>query len=227
MKNNIEFKALYDFPSYYAGSDGRIYRRALKQTRGKHRYKCLTEFRYPDSKYMTVFLYLDRKKYGILVHRLVAAAYFDVVPVEFDIKHINGNFSDNRPSNLCAEKSVIDPSSEKSVCIPVPSGASGIDVQTGPNIPADIHAEAVCREAYSTKGKHACYDDVTRKYLLKRNSDEGLDVIVARLEIILKRYIKYVYTKQVWKDYLEIRSRGSLRLAYNWLNIQLRSFRLI
>ncbi|MCX6161967.1 MAG: hypothetical protein NTV87_11650, partial [Ignavibacteriae bacterium] len=62
----------------------------------------LTEFLYPKSKYLTVFLRKEKDRKGFQVHKLIARVYFGIDTAEYSVKHKNKNLIDNRPDNLSA-----------------------------------------------------------------------------------------------------------------------------
>lgn len=93
MIDGVEFRAIPEYPGYLAGSDGSIwtthYRRRLKQ--------CV----FPSKKrYLRVCMRVDGKTKTPSVHGLVLAAFSGPRPENHECRHLNGDWSDNRPENL-------------------------------------------------------------------------------------------------------------------------------
>ncbi len=92
-------KPIPGFPLYYAGSDGRIYKKRNK------RLKQLTHFIPPESKYFSVYLCTGgAEKKGMQVHKLIAMAYYNINPSDYKISHIDNDCLNNRPENIKIEK---------------------------------------------------------------------------------------------------------------------------
>ncbi|MFE0413609.1 HNH endonuclease signature motif containing protein [Streptomyces tendae] len=87
------------FPDYLATDDGRIYSKPRRRLDGRRiRGRWLKGS--PNSKgYLTVHLYRDGR-YTKGVHVLVAEAFHGPRPAGQVVRHLNGDPSDNRASNL-------------------------------------------------------------------------------------------------------------------------------
>jgi len=88
-------KYIPNHPLYFANDNGRIYRQKGKL------YRQLTQIIQPYGKYLSVYI-IDEKGEKTLkqVHKLVASAYYNIVPDDYEITHIDGNILNNKPSNL-------------------------------------------------------------------------------------------------------------------------------
>lgn len=87
------------FPLYYAGSDGRIYKKR------NNRFKQLTHFISPGSKYFSVYLCTGgADKKGMHVHKLIAMAYYNISPANYKVIHKDNDFLNNKPENITIEK---------------------------------------------------------------------------------------------------------------------------
>ncbi|MCX6163083.1 MAG: hypothetical protein NTV87_17320 [Ignavibacteriae bacterium] len=93
LTKNVNMKSVPDYKGYFAGDDGRIYF-THSITGERHQ---LTEFLYPKSKYLTVFLRKEKDRTGFQVHKLIARVYFGIDPADYSVKHKNKNLMDNRP----------------------------------------------------------------------------------------------------------------------------------
>lgn len=92
-------KEIPNHPLYFASENGRIYRQ-----RGKL-FRQLTQIIQPYGKYLSVYIIdINGEKTIKQVHKLVASAYYNINPDEFEITHIDGNIFNNTPSNLRIEK---------------------------------------------------------------------------------------------------------------------------
>jgi hypothetical protein len=89
-----DFHIIPGFKNYYAAGDGRIY------SFSTGRYRQLTEFRYPYARYLIVYIRKNKIRIGAHCHKLVASAFFGINPDLYDIKHINKDRCNNKPSNL-------------------------------------------------------------------------------------------------------------------------------
>lgn len=103
---DCSFEKIPKFPGYYAASNGRIYSGLINH------FKQLTEFRYPFSKFLTVFLTRDDVRFGVHCHKLVASAFFNVNPDRFIITHKDNDRCNNAPSNLLLKRLTDTVSSE-------------------------------------------------------------------------------------------------------------------
>ncbi len=93
-------KPIPGFPLYYAGSDGRIYKKR------NNRFKQLTHFIPPGSNYFSVYLCTGGvEKKGMQVHKLMAMAYFNINPSNYKVIHIDKDLLNNKPENISIEKS--------------------------------------------------------------------------------------------------------------------------
>lgn len=93
-------KQIPGFPFYYAGEEGRIYKR-----KGKY-IKQLTQLIPPYGKYL--FVYLTTGKYdkkSLPVHKLVASAFYKIDCKDIEVEHRDGNLLNNKPENLVIIKS--------------------------------------------------------------------------------------------------------------------------
>jgi hypothetical protein len=94
---NIALRPISGVFKYLAGSDGHIYSMAVNRKQFKRMAEgrdkdgyCTTQLRHPDGTGKS-------KKYR--VHRLVAVAFHGVSGLP-EVRHLNGDKEDNRPSNL-------------------------------------------------------------------------------------------------------------------------------
>lgn len=92
----IERRQIRDYPRYFAGSDGNVYRR-IKDKRSAH---------YPWKKvghigpYGYIIVFLCKTKL-VAAHALICEAFHGPKPPHCDqSRHLNGNKTDNRPDNL-------------------------------------------------------------------------------------------------------------------------------
>ena len=84
-----------DFENYFAGEDGRIYRR------NKNCFRQLGQFLQPYGKYLSVYLYQPNgNKIGVHVHKLIASAFFKADIRRVNIIHKDNNLMNNSPDNL-------------------------------------------------------------------------------------------------------------------------------
>ncbi len=96
MNNKIEFnerpevfKEIPGMPGYFASNDGRV-RKGLTKIIQTH----------DNAKgYITAQIMMDRKRFGIGVHRLVAMAFLGNVE-GMEVDHLNADKKDNRVENL-------------------------------------------------------------------------------------------------------------------------------
>lgn len=83
-------KEIPNHPLYFASENGRIYRQ-----RGKL-FRQLTQIIQPYGKYLSVYIIdINGDKTIKQVHKLVASAYYNINPDEFEITHIDGNIFNN------------------------------------------------------------------------------------------------------------------------------------
>lgn len=88
---NEEWKIINEFPNYAVSNTGEVKNintgRVLKPGTLRYGYKL-------------VWLYVDRKRYGRQIHRLVAKAFVPNPENKPEVNHINGITNDNRAENL-------------------------------------------------------------------------------------------------------------------------------
>lgn len=88
----VEIKPIPGIDNYFAGDDGRIYKKSKRghlQLQGSENYG-----------YRIVKVVRHGRYFTLRVHRLVYEAWKGPIRDGFEIDHINGNKSDNRPCNL-------------------------------------------------------------------------------------------------------------------------------
>jgi len=159
----LKYEKIPNFPGYYAGNDGRVY------SEFSDHCKQLTEFRYPFSKFLLVFLYRDSVRFGVHCHKLIASAYFKVNPDRFLIKHKDKDRCNNRPSNLSL--------------IPL----------------TEVEKPEI--DSY--------YKSQIREY-----------------EIIFFNNINYDFNNPDYLKYYEIKSKGNIRLLYNFLRLIVNNYNI-
>jgi len=93
-------KKIPGYCGYYAYKNGRIYSRQ----KGESEYRQLAEYRLPYSRYLSVYLYRNKIKEGIQVHKLIASAYRKINYRKYNIFHKDKNYLNNIPYNLIARK---------------------------------------------------------------------------------------------------------------------------
>jgi hypothetical protein len=98
--NKRLMKRIPGYNGYYAYKNGRIYR---KNNRDEN-YRQLLEYRQPYSKYLSVYLYRNKIKEGVQVHKLVASAYRSINFREYEVLHKDKNLLNNSPVNLKIRK---------------------------------------------------------------------------------------------------------------------------
>lgn len=98
-----ELRPLLDFEGYWAGADGKIY--SMRMSRGRE-YRPLKPG-LGSTGYQHVNLPVED---GVcrprLVHILVAEAFHGARPEGVEVSHQNGNYLDNRPTNLAWETKI-------------------------------------------------------------------------------------------------------------------------
>src|SRR3990167_199710 len=89
LRNFLAVSSIPSYPSYCAGTDGRIYRndRPIAQRQKKNLYYIVT-------------LSQDGKIYTLHVHRLVCESWNGQCPDGMECRHLNNDRTDNRPGNL-------------------------------------------------------------------------------------------------------------------------------
>jgi hypothetical protein len=105
----MRMQKIPDFENYFAGEDGRIYRR------NKNCFRQLGQFIQPYGKYLSVYLYQpDGNKIGVQVHKLIASAFFNADIRRVSITHKDNNLLNNSPDNLLvAECNEISPNDDE------------------------------------------------------------------------------------------------------------------
>jgi hypothetical protein len=93
-------KKIPGYSGYYAYKNGRIYRKC----RSEENYRQLSEYRLPYSKYLSVYIYRDKIKEGVQVHKLIASAYRKINFRNYNIFHRDKNDLNNKPDNLTIRK---------------------------------------------------------------------------------------------------------------------------
>lgn len=93
-------KKIPGYNSYYAYKNGRIYRKTCSE----EKFRQLSEYRLPYSKYLSVYIYREKIKEGVHVHKLVASAYRKINYKKFNIFHKDKNLLNNEPDNLMIRK---------------------------------------------------------------------------------------------------------------------------
>ncbi len=93
-------KRIPGYSGYYAYKNGRIY--SKKKYSGD--YKQLSEYRLPYSKYLSVYVYRNKVKEGVQVHKLIASAYRGINYKDYNIFHKDKNYLNNEPKNLLIRK---------------------------------------------------------------------------------------------------------------------------
>jgi hypothetical protein len=97
-----QMKKIPGYNGYYAYKNGRIYR---KQMSGNS-YRQLSEYRLPYSRYLSVYLYRNKIKEGVQVHKLIASAYRKISLRNYNVFHKDKNFLNNIPDNLLIRKKI-------------------------------------------------------------------------------------------------------------------------
>lgn len=96
-----EWRVIPGYPLYEASSAGRIRSWAVRGYRGKRSKKASVlkaEAHFRDQ-HLSLRLGKGSKRWG--VHVLVAMAFHVLPEPGLEVRHLNGNPRDNRPSNLC------------------------------------------------------------------------------------------------------------------------------
>lgn len=84
------WKPAHNFPAYVCSTEGRI-----KNIRTQRIQKPT-----PNSKgCLKVSMYRDKKRYTMKIHRVIAETFLGAHP-EMDVRHKDGDRSNNRPENL-------------------------------------------------------------------------------------------------------------------------------
>jgi|WetSurMetagenome_2_1015567.scaffolds.fasta_scaffold21153_4 hypothetical protein len=93
-------KRIPGYNGYYAYKNGRIYRRKPND----ENYRQLLEYRIPYSRYLSVYIYRNKIKEGVQVHKLVASAFRKINFREYEVFHKDKNLLNNNPVNLKIRK---------------------------------------------------------------------------------------------------------------------------
>ena len=101
---SVRFVAIEGYPGYYAGSDGMIYSSMSRgpgaRPFGKKRFP-MKPYRAKNGGYAMFGLYRDGKRSCALrACRLICAAFHGPCPANRECSHLNGDATDDRPSNL-------------------------------------------------------------------------------------------------------------------------------
>jgi hypothetical protein len=96
-------KKIPGYSGYYAYKNGRIYRKLNKE----ESYRQLAEYRMPYSAYLSVYIYRNKIKEGVQVHKLIASAYRGINYRNYKIFHKDKNPLNNLPNNLLIRKNEI------------------------------------------------------------------------------------------------------------------------
>jgi hypothetical protein len=111
-KTDLIYKSIPDYPDYFACSNGKIYSsKRMNSTDGTNnrRYKELTAYIQPGSKYLSVNIVKDKTKISINVHKIVGWAFTGCDPYKYRYTHKRKNYLDNTPYNLeCHELEITD-----------------------------------------------------------------------------------------------------------------------
>jgi hypothetical protein len=109
--DNKQMKKIPGYRNYFAYKNGRIYRK----THSEEKFRQLSEYRLPYSKYLSVYVYRDKIKEGVQVHKLVASAYRNINYKNYNVFHKDKNLLNNDPKNLMIRKKQVDDQEEVSV----------------------------------------------------------------------------------------------------------------
>lgn len=103
MEDEISYRGVPGWPGYRAGSDGSIWSLWTNAGRQGERWKRLKLYRHRKTGYLQVTVRDGGKKARLTTaHRLVLLAFHGAQPAnDYEARHLNGDRSDNRPSNLC------------------------------------------------------------------------------------------------------------------------------
>lgn len=93
-------KKIPGYNGYFAYRNGRIYRKC----KSEENYRQLSEYRLPYARYLSVYVYRNKIKEGIQVHKLIASAYKRVNIQEYKVFHKDKNLLNNNPENLFVRK---------------------------------------------------------------------------------------------------------------------------
>lgn len=115
----------------------------------------------------------DGKSKTYAVHFLVALSFLGERPSGFHIHHINGNYSDNRSSNLCY-------------------------MESGPHIA--MHLYGTKRTAGSRNGKAVLSEDKVRQIRSMHQTGMYFHREIAEMFGVSKTIITRIVNRQIWKD---------------------------
>ena len=101
-------KKIPGYSGYYAYKNGRIY----KKQKSESGYRQLLEYRLPYSKYLSVYLYRNKIKEGVQVHKLIVSAYKRINFRNYNVFHKDKNYLNNDPGNLLVRKRISEDKKE-------------------------------------------------------------------------------------------------------------------
>jgi len=99
-RDKLIFKAIPEFPDYFACSNGKIYSAKNNQNSRNNKYKELTSFLVPGSKYLSVNLVRNKEKISFNIHKLIGWTFTGKNPFAYQFIHKRKNYLNNKPENL-------------------------------------------------------------------------------------------------------------------------------
>ena len=102
MKPNIKIKSILNFPSYYVGIDGSVWRHITDKHQGitKLGWKQLFPTVHPITKYLIITLRKGSKQYSKYIHRLVLESFVGKCPLGMECLHFDDDRTNNHLLNL-------------------------------------------------------------------------------------------------------------------------------